>query len=177
MRSHNSITEKPGTMKSFFPRLTYKSLFRSSVLFSGLILFSAVLLQGCSNNGPSPIEGTWRLAYEYEVSDGSSTCIFPGAAKGSELKMWTGNRWSLVGVFVEDSVLTDNFAGGTFTLEGTDYREMVEFHSAPEYLGQTVHLFLEIRNDTLVQIWPVDEEGNPVPDLHYMEKWVRMGQE
>jgi hypothetical protein len=91
--------------------------------------------------------------------------------------MWAGNRWSLVGVFLEDSIMTDNYAGGTFTLEGTDYREMVEFHSATEYLGQTVQLFLEVRNDTLIQFWPVDENGVPDPAHHYMEKWVRMEQE
>jgi hypothetical protein len=135
------------------------------------------LLKECTTGSPSPIEGTWRLAYEYEVSGEASACLFPGTSRGSELKMWAGNRWSLVGVFLEDSVITDNYAGGTFTLAGNDYREMVEFHSAPEYLGQTVQLFLEIRNDTLIQIWPVDEQGEPVREHYYMEKWVRMEQE
>jgi len=140
-----------------------------------LILVATFFIQSCSNS-PSPLEGTWRLADEYEFKDGRSTSIFPGTSKGSELKMWTGNRWSLIGVFIEDSVLTDNYAGGTFTLAGSDYKEMVEFHSAPEYRGQTVHLYLEIRNDTLIQIWPVDDNGAPVPDHYYMEKWVRMEQ-
>ncbi len=133
-----------------------------------------LILQSCSREEPSPVEGTWRLAYEYEVTGESSNCIFPAESRGSELKMWTGNRWSLVGIFIEDTVITDNYAGGTYTLEGNDYKEMVEFHSAPEYLGQTVPLFMEIRNDTLIQIWPVDEHGNPVAEHHYVEKWVRM---
>ena len=140
-------------------------------------LIAALFMQSCSSNTTTPIEGTWRLAYEYEVRNGDSNCIFPGSSRGSELKMWTGNRWSLVGVFIEDSVMTDNYAGGTFTLKENDYREMVEFHSAPEYLGQTVRLFLEIREDTLIQIWPVNEEGEPDPEHHYMEKWVRMHQQ
>ena len=87
--------------------------------------------------------------------------------------MWISDRWALVGVFVDDSSMTDNFAGGKFTIHGTDYREMVEYHSATEYLGQTVKLFLEIRGDTLTQIWPVDEKGDPVKSHYYMEKWVR----
>jgi len=135
------------------------------------------ILSACNRTTTTPIEGVWRLAYEYEVRGETSTCIFPGTSKGSELKMWTGNRWSLVGVFVEDSVMTDNYAGGTFTLKGTEYKEMVEFHSATEYLGKTVQLYLEIRNDTLIQFWPVDENGVPDPEHHYMEKWVRMEQE
>jgi hypothetical protein len=139
-------------------------------------ILAAFFSHSCSTSTRSPIEGTWRLAYEYEVKAGNSTRIFPGTSMGSELKMWTGDRWSLVGVFFEDSVMTDNYAGGTFSLEGNDYREMVEFHSAPEYLGQTVRLYLEIREDTLVQIWPVNEAGEPDPEHHYMEKWVRMKQ-
>jgi hypothetical protein len=119
------------------------------------------------------MEGAWKLAFEYEVKGDRSTLIFPGESQGSEIKMWSGDRWALVGVFIEDSVITDNFGGGKFTLKGTSYQEMVEYHSAKEYLGQTVKLYLEIQNDTLTQIWPVDEQGVPVKSLHYMEKWVR----
>ena len=121
----------------------------------------------------SPMEGAWKLAYEYEISGDDSRLLFPGTSKGSEAKMWSGDRWALVGVFIEDSIVTDVFAGGKFTLEGTNYQEIVEYHSATEYLGQTVKLYLEIKNDTLTQIWPIDEQGEPVEGPYYMEKWVR----
>ena len=119
------------------------------------------------------MEGAWKLAYEYEVKGDNTTLLFPGVSQGSEIKMWTGDRWALVGVFIEDSTVTDNFGGGKFTIEGTNYQEIVGYHSAKEYLGQTVKLFLEIKNDTLTQIWPVDEKGEPVKSHYYMEKWVR----
>jgi hypothetical protein len=138
-----------------------------------LCLLFPVLILSCTPELTSPMEGAWKLAFEYEVKGDQSTLIFPGEAQGSEIKMWSGDRWALVGVFIEDSVMTDNFGGGKFTLEGTNYQEIVEYHSATEYLGQTVKLFLEIKNDTLTQIWPVDEDGAPVESLHYMEKWVR----
>jgi len=138
-----------------------------------LCLIIPMLLGSCSQDKTSPMEGAWKLAYEYEVKGESSTLLFPGVSKGSEIKMWTGDRWALVGVFIEDSVITDNFGGGKFTLEGTNYQEIVGYHSAKQYLGQTVKLYLEIQNDTLTQIWPVDENGAPDKDLHYMEKWVR----
>jgi hypothetical protein len=158
-------------------KITNSSAMKNLLPLSIFTFIMSILLQGCSPVSKSPIEGTWRLAFEFEIRGESSTCIFPDGSRGSELKMWAGNRWSLVGVFLEDSVITDNYAGGTFTLEGNDYKEIVEFHSAPEYLGQTVPLFLEIRNDTLVQIWPVAENGDPVAEHHYMEKWVRMKSE
>lgn len=138
-----------------------------------LSLVIPLLLISCTQEKSSPMEGAWKLAYEYEVKGDQSTLIFPGVSQGSEIKMWSGDRWALVGVFVEDSIFTDNFGGGKFTLEGTNYQEIVAYHSAKQYLGQTVKLFLEIEGDTLTQIWPVDEQGEPVKSHYYMEKWVR----
>lgn len=128
----------------------------------------------CTQEKVSPMEGAWKLAYEYEISGDNTKLLFPGTSKGSEIKMWSGDRWALVGVFIQDSTLTDNFGGGKFTLEGTNYQEIVQYHSATEYLGQTVKLFLEIKYDTLTQIWPVDDEGEIIKSHYYMEKWVRM---
>jgi hypothetical protein len=140
-------------------------------LVTGLIL---LLISGaCTTMKKSPLEGAWKLAYEYEIEDGNSTQLYPGSYRGSEIKTWAGDRWALVGISLGDSVLTDNFGGGRFTLEGNDYREIVEYHSAQEYLGQTVQLFLEIQGDTLTQIWPVDENLKPAGSHYYMEKWVR----
>jgi len=138
-----------------------------------LCLIIPLFTGSCMQEKRSPMEGAWKLAYEFEVKGEESTLIFPGESRGSEIKMWAGDRWALVGVFIEDSIMTDNFGGGKFSLEGTSYKEIVEYHSAREYLGQTVKLFLEIKNDTLTQIWPVDEAGEPVKSHYYMEKWVR----
>jgi hypothetical protein len=136
-------------------------------------LIATILPLACTRVEKVPMEGAWKLACEYEVKGEHSSLIFPGSSRGSEIKIWSGDRWALVGVFIEDSTVTDNFGGGKFTLEGTNYQEIVEYHSAREYLGQTVKLFLEIKNDTLTQIWPVDEDGQPVQSHYYMEKWVR----
>ncbi len=138
-----------------------------------LSLIIPLLLGSCTREKVSPMEGAWKLAYEYEVKGDQKTLLFPGISRGSEIKMWSGDRWALVGVFMEDSTITDNFGGGKFTLDGSNYQEIVEYHSAKEYLGQTVKLWLEIQGDTLTQIWPVDEQGEPVRSHYYMEKWVR----
>ena len=112
-----------------------------------LCLIIPMLIGSCTQEKTSPMEGAWKLAYEYEVKGESSTLLFPGVSQGSEIKMWSGDRWALVGVFIQDSTVTDNFGGGKFTLEGTNYQEIVEYHSATEYLGQTVKLYLEIFNN------------------------------
>ena len=139
-----------------------------------IYLIIPILMGSCAQEKVSPMEGAWKLAYEYEISGDNTTLLFPGTSKGSEIKMWSGDRWALVGVFIQDSTLTDNFGGGKFTLEGPNYQEIVQYHSAAEYLGQTVKLFLEIKYDTLTQIWPVDDEGEIIKSHYYMEKWVRI---
>ncbi len=138
-----------------------------------LCLLIPMLFGSCTQEKNSPMEGAWKLAFEYEVTGENSTLIFPGKSQGSEIKMWSADRWALVGVFIEDSTVTDNFGGGKFTIDGTNYQEIVSYHSATEYLGQTVKLYLEITGDTLTQIWPVDEAGEPVKSHYFMEKWVR----
>ena len=107
-----------------------------------IYLIIPMLMGSCTQEKVSPMEGAWKLAYEYEISGDNTTLLFPGTSKGSEIKMWSGDRWALVGVFIQDSTLTDNFGGGKFTLEGTNYQEIVQYHSATEYLGQTVKLYL-----------------------------------
>ena len=138
-----------------------------------LCLIIPAFLGSCNREKVSPLEGAWKLAFEYEISGDQTNQLYPGDSRGSEIKVWAGDRWALVGVYIKDTTVTDNFGGGKFTLEGTSYREIVEYHSAEEYLGQTVKLYLQIKNDTLTQIWPVDEQGEPVRDHHYMEKWVK----
>ena len=139
-----------------------------------LCLTITLLFGSCTREKTAPVEGAWKLAFEYEVTGDQTTRLYPGSSMGSEIKMWSGDRWALVGVFIQDSTLTDNFGGGKFTLEGTNYQEIVQYHSATEYLGQTVKLFLEIKYDTLTQIWPVDDKGEIIKSHYYMEKWVRI---
>jgi len=139
-----------------------------------ICLVIPIIMGSCNREKTSPMEGAWKLAHEYEISGDSTTLLFPGTSKGSEIKMWSGDRWALVGVFIQDSTLTDNFGGGKFTLDGTNYQEIVKYHSAKEYLGQTVKLHLEIRGDTLTQIWPVDDKGEIIKSHYHMEKWLRM---
>ncbi len=133
-----------------------------------------MIIVSCTRTSKSPIEGAWRLAFEYEISGDSISTTYPGTNTGSEIKVWSGNTFIFVGKFIQDSISTDNFGGGTFKLDGNRYEESVQYHSAPEYLGQKVKLYLEVKNDTIIQKWPVDDNGEPVIDHYYLEKWVHI---
>jgi hypothetical protein len=141
--------------------------------FFGLIL--TLFMGGCTQVKQSPLEGEWRLAYEYEISNGITTVLYPGASEGTEIKIWSGDYWMLLGRFEQDSGFTQNYGGGTYRLDGNRYEEIVQFHSAPEYLDQTVKLLVEFKKDTVIQTWPVDDHGNVITgDAYYIEKWARI---
>ena len=137
-----------------------------------LVLFLGY--EAWSQEKKSPIDGVYKLAYEYEVTDANSTLIYPDENQGSELKIWSEGTFTLVGVFVKGSDYTDNFGAGTFTLEGNRYEETVLFHSAPQYMGEVVKLRLEMKGDTITQWWPVDDNCEPIKSHYYMEKWVKL---
>ncbi len=144
---------------------------KKTVLF---MLALSIGLVAWSQEKKSPIDGVYKLAFEYEVKGDNSTLIYPDENQGSELKIWSEGTFTLVGVFVQGSNYTDNFGAGTFTLEGNRYEETVLFHSAPQYMGQIVNLRLEMEGDTITQWWPVDKNAEPIKSHYYIEKWVRL---
>lgn len=145
---------------------------KKTLLFCMII---PVMIGSCTSEKKTPLEGEWILAHEYEMSGGKTTVLYPGEFPGTEIKIWSGDYWVLLGRFEEDSTYSDVYAGGTYTLDGSQYAENVQYHSAPEYLGQIVKLSVEVKKDTIIQTWPVDEDGQIIESgIYYIEKWARI---
>lgn len=141
------------------------------VILLGLI---TCLLSGCSTaEKKSPVEGAWRLAHEY-IKSGDRVDIFPENITGGEIKVWTGSTFVFVGRFKQDSVYTNSYGGGTYKLDGNRYEEEVQYHAAEEYRGKKVKILLEIKNDTLIQTYPVNDNWQADPERYSVEKWVRI---
>ncbi len=128
----------------------------------------------CTKEEQSPLEGAWRLVHEYQKSGDEILGEFPVDITGSEIKIWSGNHFIFVGRFEQDSVVSDTYGGGTFKLEDDNYEETIEFHSYPDFLGQTMKILLEIKGDTITQTFPVDNNGQVDTSEYYIEKWVRI---
>ncbi len=129
-------------------------------------------MAGCvKQSAKPPIEGAWKLIYMKGPTD-SIVYEFPGNLSGSQAKMWAGNHFTVVGKLLIDTLTYYNYVMGTFTLEGEKYTENIEIHTSPEYAGKTINLKLVIKNDTLTQIWPLNDEGEPVENAN-IEKYVR----
>lgn len=140
-----------------------------------LVLILSMIMVSCTLEKKSPMDGEWMLAYEYEISDGETMVLYPGDSEGNEIKIWSGDYWVLLGRFEHDSGFTQNYGGGTYRLDGNRYEEIVQYHSAPQYLDQTVKLWVEFKQDTIIQTWPVGENGEVITSgSYYIEKWARI---
>lgn len=143
-----------------------------TIAFWSLIFY--MINFSCNNVEKSPIEGAWQLTSEYYKSGERTVAEFPVDITGGEIKIWSGINFIFVGRFKQDTVFTDSYGGGTFKLEGNLYEESVQYHSVPDYVGQKVKIFLEVKNDTIIQTYPVDDNGKVYTSEYYIEKWVRI---
>ena len=73
--------------------------------------------------------------------------------------MWSGNYFIFVGKYEVDTIELQVWRRG-LTLDGNIYEETIMYHFDPAYEGTKNKIWLEIKNDTLLHIFPVDNSGN-----------------
>jgi len=122
----------------------------------------------------SPLEGAWELVYgSWSAYDET----FPAQIRGGGTKLWSKEHFAFINRFIIDEDTTDTFydlyGWGTYELNGDKYKEQIKLHSADGYHGTTARMLLEIRNDTLIQKWPADENWM-LPEEYNYEKWIRL---
>jgi hypothetical protein len=140
---------------------------KRTVLFSLII---ALLIVSCTQEKKSPIEGGWQLVFGNWGSDTS----FPDQITGIDVKMWANGNFVFAGKYQIDTIKEEGFGWGRYRfVEGIHYEEDIIFHPTESYIGQTVRMLLEIRNDTLIQQWPADENWK-LAEKHNIEKYVRL---
>jgi hypothetical protein len=81
-----------------------------------------------------------------------------------------------VGRWTENSKVTDNYGFGTYTLdEKNNYAETIQYHFNRPYERQTIRMKLELKNDTIFQIYHrLDTAGNPDEKIYSVEKYIRL---
>jgi hypothetical protein len=138
------------------------------------LLLCSIIIVSCTPQKSSPLEGTWQFIYGKSVAGDSLVYEFPGNVTGDQIKMWSENHFVFVGKFDFDTTTIDNYGGGTYTLEGDRYEENILYHSSKSSVGQTVKMLLEIRNDTIIQTWPVSDDGETDQSNYNIEKYTRL---
>ena len=138
------------------------------IIFLSLII--PLIIGSCAKEEKSPIEGTWEIVY---FSSPELPQTFPAQVQGSQIKIFTKEHFVFAGQFNLDTVWQDNYGWGTYTLDGNKYSENVVLHASKPTMGQTVRILVEVRNDTLTQSYPTDENWN-LPEKYSIEKYVRV---
>jgi len=151
--------------------ITKGGAMKASIL---LCVLAAILIAGCASPKSSPIEGAWKLVHVKWVTGDSIASEFPGTLTGSDMKMWSRGHFAFVGRFKSDTTFTDNYGGGRYRLDGNRYEEIIQYHSYASMVGDTVKMLLEVRNDTLIQVWPVGADGKIDKKTYAEEKYIRL---
>ena len=107
---------------------------------------------GCNTERKNNVEGTWRLiagtsktadsTYDYSMMD------YDG------MKMISNGHFMFVGRYLQNGDTAYNYGGGTYTLEGNHYTEILKYFPVKSMLGDTLSYEVQVRNDSLIQKGP-----------------------
>ena len=143
------------------------------VIFSTLVI--ALIIGGCVKEKKSPIEGMWKLTngkwYNWNPND-TLTYQFPGNMAIYQIKIFSQGNITFVGHYSLDTLTHDNYGGGTYTLKGDRYEENL-LYAGKAIFNRKIKMLLDVRNDTLIQKWPADENWK-LAENYSLEKYVRL---
>jgi hypothetical protein len=141
-----------------------------SLIIAGLILSCTQLKEV-----KSPIEGAWQVVSWQRIAGDTLNWKLGVDYTGAEIKIWSGNYFNFVGCYTRqgDTTAIDNYGGGTYKLDGTHCEESYLYFVAKSMVGTTQKLLLEIKNDTLIQTWPCDDNWQIDKSNYNIQKLVR----
>jgi hypothetical protein len=138
-----------------------------------LIMIALSVSAYCQKKSPD-IEGAWKLIQTQSITALSPVIEFPGKSVIDETKIWSGNNFMFVARVKTDTVVDDMYGVGTYKLQGNRYDEYLRIISYKPWEGTTIKMTIEIKNDTLIQIYPVDDKGIMDKNWASIEKYVRI---
>jgi hypothetical protein len=120
------------------------------------------------------LEGPWHLV-ELKAYNGDSLLYeFPSDETTiNQIKVWTEDHFIFVGQYESETTGDDSYGWGTYSLKGNQYEEHILYHSNADWVGTSIKMLLEIKKDTLIQIFPVNDDGQVSKNWHAKEKYIR----
>ena len=118
----------------------------------------------------NPIEGSWKLVYA-DIKENDSLQI-KDLSKTDFIKIINGSHFAF---FNQDQGTSENFmaGAGTYTFNGSDYAETLDFINAPDYRGHIFPFKVEIKGDSLIQQGHEKIEAAGL-DRYILEKYIRI---
>ncbi len=140
-------------------------------------LMILIIIFSCSPNEKQhrKIDGAWSLVSYRTIAKDTVVGRYLGQnVVGSQVKIWSRNHFVFVGRFKVGKQETDNYGGGTYTLQGNQYIETILYHKNHQWVGTQPKMLVEIKKDTLYQTWPVNDSWQIDKSNYTIEKYVRL---
>ena len=138
-----------------------------------LILIAVVFALLSFKTEKNKLNGTWKIVSQVIISSGQKNKISYNH-QNSGLKTWSDKYFMFVSNEKNGSQTQNYYGAGTYELSGNAYVENIQYHVAPNYRGLSLKLNLEIKGDTLIQIYPVDDNYNYDKNNCNIQKYVRV---
>lgn len=135
------------------------------------LLLQAFAFYSCTAE-KTKINGTYRFASEEYVTNGICRKTYYDKDNGG-LKTWS-DKYVL---WVNSNSRGDGggeLGGGTYQLKGNHYTENFEHHASISFRGVSLKMHLEMKGDTVIQIWPCDADFNYDKNNCVIHKYVRV---
>jgi len=139
-----------------------------------LITFFTFQLVSQSQSQEISIVGTWKQVGMEIIENGQLTTNVTNSGNGEQLKSWSKEYFLFAGKTVNQNKVSRSFGNGTYSLSGNHYTEEINVHGSPNYEGIKLKLHLEIKGDTLIQIFPVKYDWTYDKENCWIEKFVRV---
>jgi len=136
-------------------------------------LIIAMIIGGCTQEKSFKIEGTWKVVSWQNYAGDSLKWKLGKEYYGNEMKIWSKDHFAFVGRYKHDTTFIDNCGGGSYKINDTRYEESYLYFPDQKLVGTTRKVLLEIKNDTLTQTWPVDENWKVVKNGYNVQKLIR----
>lgn len=137
-----------------------------------ILVFTTIFLLGFKTE-KTKLNGTYKIVSEEIVRNGVSTFNLKNE-QNNGLKTWSDKYFMFVSSSIVGSQISHSFGGGTYNLSCNEYTEKCDYHVAPNYRGITLKLHLEMKGDTVIQIYPCDDSFYYDKNNCVIQKYVRV---
>jgi len=140
-----------------------------------LILIIAGVILSCTQQKEVKFqnEGAWQVVSWQRIAGDTINAKLGKTFTGTEIKIWSGSCFNFVGHYYLDTATYDNYGGGIYKLDGIHCEESYLYFGEKSMVGTSQKLLLEIKNDTLIQTWPCDNNWQIDKSNYNIQKLVR----
>ena len=144
-----------------------------------LILIFPVIITACAESprknaqvaGEVSLKGTWRLLTGTLIEKGD-TIVTDYTKERSFIKIINDSHFSFLNHTLRKDTTDFSSGGGTYSLNGNNYTEHLEYCSAKEWEGHDFSFTVTITGDTLVQSGVEKIESQGIDRIN-IEKYIR----